>query len=158
MIINKKLRAEKIKIITKLITKKNATDIETSIYNFSIEYANNNNTEYLLQQIYETKVEEIICLLKNTKFLVKAIKNKKIDPLKIAYLRPDELNPSKYEKILKKKEIIEFKKKNKASTNAYKCSKCKKRKCTVTQKQTRSADEPATTFVSCLECGHSFSF
>ena len=30
--------------------------------------------------------------------------------------------------------------------------------CQVTQKQTRSGDEPATTFVECIECGFMFKF
>jgi len=40
-----------------------------------------------------------------------------------------------------------------AVTDEFQCGKCKKRRCTYTQKQTRSADEPMTTFVLCLECG-----
>ena len=35
--------------------------------------------------------------------------------------------------------------------------KCKKRKCSITEKQVRSADEPATQFITCLECGHVFT-
>ena len=34
------------------------------------------------------------------------------------------------------------------------CSKCKKSKCSVTQKQTRAGDEPPTTYITCLECGN----
>lgn len=39
-------------------------------------------------------------------------------------------------------------------TNLFKCGKCGKRKTTYTQLQTRSADEPMTTFVLCLDCGN----
>ncbi|UYV76884.1 TCEA3 [Cordylochernes scorpioides] len=39
-------------------------------------------------------------------------------------------------------------------TDLLKCSKCKKTNCTYNQVQTRSADEPMTTFVLCNECGH----
>ena len=41
-----------------------------------------------------------------------------------------------------------------AATEEFKCFKCKKRKCTYYELQTRSADEPMTTFVSCLLCGN----
>ena len=82
------------------------------------------------------------------------MKTNKIDPTKIALLKPDELNPNKYEKILKKKELEEFKKSNQATSSNYKCPKCKEKKVTVTQKQTRAADEPATTFIECKSCGH----
>ncbi|KAJ3487860.1 hypothetical protein NLJ89_g11672 [Agrocybe chaxingu] len=36
-----------------------------------------------------------------------------------------------------------------AETDAFQCSRCKQRKCTYRQQQTRSADEPMTTFVTC---------
>ena len=39
-------------------------------------------------------------------------------------------------------------------TSLFKCNKCGQRKTTYTQLQTRSADEPMTTFVLCLECGN----
>ena len=41
-----------------------------------------------------------------------------------------------------------------AETDQFKCSRCHKRKCKYYQMQTRSADEPMTTFVSCLNCGN----
>uniref|UniRef100_F6ZE78 Transcription elongation factor n=1 Tax=Xenopus tropicalis TaxID=8364 RepID=F6ZE78_XENTR len=39
-------------------------------------------------------------------------------------------------------------------TDLFTCGKCKKKNCTYTQVQTRSADEPMTTFVFCNECGN----
>lgn len=39
------------------------------------------------------------------------------------------------------------------ATDAYKCSKCGKRQCVQYELQTRSADEPMTLFVLCLNCG-----
>ena len=39
------------------------------------------------------------------------------------------------------------------ATDAYTCGRCKKKECTYYQMQTRSADEPMTTFVTCLNCG-----
>ncbi|PAA92990.1 hypothetical protein BOX15_Mlig014928g2 [Macrostomum lignano] len=44
------------------------------------------------------------------------------------------------------------------STDMLKCGKCKKNNCTYNQLQTRSADEPMTTFVLCNECGHRWKF
>lgn len=48
--------------------------------------------------------------------------------------------------------------KQEASTDMFKCGKCKQRKCTYYQMQTRSADEPLTTFVSCVHCGNRWRF
>jgi len=43
-------------------------------------------------------------------------------------------------------------------TDSLKCGKCGKRNCTYNQLQTRSADEPMTTFVLCNECGNRWKF
>lgn len=43
-------------------------------------------------------------------------------------------------------------------TDLLKCGKCKKRNCTYNQLQTRSSDEPMTTFVLCNECGNRWKF
>jgi len=43
-------------------------------------------------------------------------------------------------------------------TDLLQCGACKKRNCTYNQMQTRSADEPMTTFVLCNECGHRWKF
>ncbi|KAH7721974.1 transcription elongation factor S-II (TFIIS) [Aphelenchoides avenae] len=40
----------------------------------------------------------------------------------------------------------------------FKCGKCGKKNCTYTQVQTRSADEPMTTFVYCRDCGNRWKF
>ncbi|XP_057337218.1 transcription elongation factor S-II isoform X1 [Microplitis mediator] len=43
-------------------------------------------------------------------------------------------------------------------TDLLKCGKCKQRNCTYNQVQTRSADEPMTTFVLCNNCGNRWKF
>lgn len=45
-----------------------------------------------------------------------------------------------------------------AETDIFQCSKCKQRKCTYSQLQTRSCDEPMTTFVFCTVCGNRWKF
>lgn len=42
---------------------------------------------------------------------------------------------------------------NMGSSTLYKCGKCGARDTTYTQAQTRSADEPMTTFITCNKCG-----
>ncbi|XP_036299591.1 transcription elongation factor A protein 3 isoform X2 [Pipistrellus kuhlii] len=44
------------------------------------------------------------------------------------------------------------------TTGLFQCKKCKKKNCTYNQVQTRSADEPMTTFVLCNECGNRWKF
>jgi transcription elongation factor S-II len=43
---------------------------------------------------------------------------------------------------------------NKAmATDRFLCTRCWKRECTYYEMQTRSADEPMTIFITCLNCG-----
>lgn len=41
-----------------------------------------------------------------------------------------------------------------ADTDMFRCGKCKQKKCTYTQLQTRSCDEAMTTFITCTNCGN----
>ncbi|PNH08820.1 Transcription elongation factor A protein 1 [Tetrabaena socialis] len=47
---------------------------------------------------------------------------------------------------------------NTASTDMFQCGRCKQRKTTYYQLQTRSADEPMTTFVTCVNCQARWKF
>lgn len=50
--------------------------------------------------------------------------------------------------------VVQAAKDTQAETDQFKCGKCHHRKTTYYQLQTRSADEPMTTFVTCVNCGH----
>lgn len=45
-----------------------------------------------------------------------------------------------------------------AETDIFFCTRCKQRKCTYRQLQTRSADEPMTTYVHCVVCKNNWKF
>lgn len=129
-------------------------EIEKGIYDWSEKYAEENDSLSLIENIYDTKLAEIIEAITDNDNL---IKNTKI-PYDLAFLCPDELNPIKYDNIIKKKEINEYKKNDIKASSAFTCSKCKNNKCAVSQKQILAGDEPLTTFVTCLVCEFSFSF
>lgn len=152
-------RNEKVLLFSKLFNNSIGETIEKSIYDFSVDYTNVNETPYLLESIYDEKCNDIYNVLMEPE--TELLKRIKEDPTKannIGTLTPNELYPEKYEKITKKKALEDYKKNNQATSAVFQCKKCKKRRCMVTQRQTRSADEPATTFVSCMECGHEWSF
>jgi DNA-directed RNA polymerase subunit M/transcription elongation factor TFIIS len=163
MTINMDIRNKNIKELTKFMCKKKSTLLETSIYNFSNMYAIDNNITFLLESIYETKVIDIISILNcdlndNNSYLINNINNNIINIDNIVNMKPEELNPALFENIVKRREMEEYKKNNKVGSNAFTCSKCKMANSLVSQKQTRSSDEPPTTFITCLECGHVFKF
>ena len=75
------------------------------------------------------------------------------------------MDPEQWKDLLKKKKIRDdnkYKNTMKISSD-FTCSRCKKNgevsdQCTYYQLQTRSADEPMTTFVTCLNCGKRWRF
>lgn len=139
-----------------------AAKIEAGIYEYALIYCyiEDYSTSFLIP-VYNEKLNEIIENLNpnsriDNKFLLKALKENTISGQSIAFMKPHEIHPDNWEKEINKKKMTEYKKDNMAATDAYKCHKCKKRKCRVYQLQTRSADEPLTTFVSCLVCQNTF--
>ena len=69
-----------------------------------------------------------------------------------------ELNPQRWAATAKKRQLSEAEKHLAATTDMYPCKKCQSRKCSHYQMQTRGADEPMTTFITCLNCGHEWRF
>ena len=142
-----------------------AIKIELSIFEYALLYCTNNKFEsYYVKPIYQDKLNEILSNLDENK---KGIENKtfksnillgKIDPCNVAFLSPAQIHPAKWDYILKKKEYIEQREKNIVYSDAYKCFKCGESKCKITQAQTRSADEPMTTYVVCVVCHNTFKF
>ena len=146
-----------------LKNKSKSKKLENSIYDYSLNFANDNDLNDNLDDIYNHKMNDIInnlnkkSDLKND-YLFDAIKSNSIDISDVVELSPDKLFPNKWKSIIDKIKYIEYKKKNMATTDIFECKKCGKRKCTFYQLQTRSADEPMTTFVNCLVCGSSWKF
>ena len=65
---------------------------------------------------------------------------------------PQILNPGQWKDNIQKINDYEKMQNSFAVTNDFKCGKCKKRECVFFQLQTRSSDEPMTTFVQCTYC------
>lgn len=145
------------KKLPKNIKKKNASLISKGIVKFCENYAKTNDLEYLINEIINTKVDEIVFILKKNSYVCDEITEGNLDPSILCEYRPEELDPEKYKSILDKKKMEEYRKKNKATSDAFTCPKCKSKKSEVTQKQIRSGDEPATIFIKCVECGYSYS-
>jgi transcription elongation factor S-II len=136
-----------------------AIELENKIFDYTIQYVNCYNLNIVhFKSLYNSKIQDIYYNLNpiNSPTLLINILNKKINIEQIPFMSPEQLNPNKWENIIKKRDFIEYKKNNMATSDAYKCKKCKQSKCKVFSLQTRSADEPMTIFVHCEVCNYSW--
>ena len=143
--------------------------IEKSIYNTTIKDARKNVIERswdskFFKSLYKSHFHRIyanISYNKNSSFVLNKIKYGIWEPDKIITIKDQELYPDIWEDLLlknKKKLELLSRDKNIQGTSMFKCNKCKLNNCTYFQMQTRSADEPMTTFVSCLNCENRWRF
>ena len=145
-------------INTYLLSDTISTNIEISIFNYSIDQANIKRTPKIWDNqyfvlIYTTKLKSILDNL--NEITIQKINTGELDPTKMAYYTHQELNPIKWSKIVEdklKRDKQKFEISVQASTDVFTCGKCKEKKCTYYQAQIRSSDEAITTFVTCLVC------
>jgi transcription elongation factor S-II len=107
-------------------------------------------------QLYLDRLKSVFENLKSNKLSTQLVE-KHIQPEVFAFMNHQEMDPDNW------KEHIEMKMKRDkslyetrmvAATDTFTCRKCKSNECTYYQMQTRSADEPMTTFVTCINCGN----
>jgi transcription elongation factor S-II len=137
-----------------------ATNLEIGIFNYAIKEATRKkivkkweNPHFV--SIYIDRLRSIYMNLKN-EHLKNLIRNGEVEPKQLAFMTHQEFNPDHWRDLIEKKMKRDASKYNdniQASTNMYTCRKCKSTRCTYYEMQTRSADEPATIFVTCLDCG-----
>ena len=141
--------------------------IEKGIWEWSCNYSKEKGidssiTNKVFRNIYKNKCISIFSNLDfdssiDNVYLYKRLQAKEFEPEKMAYMKPYELFPQNWKTLLDKKFKIDknlYETRTESATDIYLCGKCKKRMCTFFQLQIRSADEPMTTFVSCLNCGN----
>ena len=135
-------------------------NLERGIYNNTLKIAEEKkiikkweNTYFAL--LYINKFRTIYQNLQCNDVLDLILK-KKIKPHELAFMTHQEILPDKWNPLI---EDLKIKNQNKytpkieASTDNFTCYKCKSKECSYYQLQTRSADEPMTTFVTCIKCG-----
>ena len=146
------------------IESKYATNIEKSIFNWTIKETKKfsqlpawENKQFI--ERYRRKYLSIRSNLENTEtHLVERLKMGEVRTITLASQPHEILHPSgPVAKTIQELKIKELKKelaKNKEADfkGIFQCLKCRKWKTTYYQLQTRSADEPMTTFVTCMNC------
>ena len=140
---------------------KYSKNLEIGIYNYALKEATNlkvvkkwDNPFYI--QLYLDRLRSIHTNLQNPAF-IQHIQSDDIKPQVVAFMTHQEMNPEKWDTLIKIKMIkdkLKFDTNVEASTDTFKCRKCHGKNCTYYQAQCRSCDEPMTTFVSCIDCGN----
>ncbi|KAF2196839.1 transcription elongation factor [Delitschia confertaspora ATCC 74209] len=133
-----------------------AREVEEAVYN----NANNSTNE-----AYKAKLRSLYQNLKNKSNpgLRKRVLSGEITPKRFVVMTHDEL---KSEERRAEDERLEKENMNQAMvaqveksiSASLTCGKCKQKKVSYSQAQTRSADEPMTTFCECMNCGHRWKF
>lgn len=135
-------------------------NIERGVFNFALKES---TTKKLLKKwenpffvnIYLDRMKTIYTNIQHEP-LKKLIQLGNIKTSELAFMTHQEMRPDKWDKMIEeknKRDKCKYETVIEAATDTFKCRKCKSNKCTYYQMQTRSADEPMTTFVSCLDCG-----
>lgn len=140
--------------------------IEKQLYNYSIrlakiKYIKREWNNPVFKNIYISKVRSFYSNISENsyiqnpnfrkKILSGVIKIEEISNLSVYDIYPENWTKLLDEKI--KRDKLKYEMKPTAMTDQFKCRKCGSRSCSYYEVQTRSADEPMTQFITCLDCG-----
>jgi transcription elongation factor S-II len=137
-----------------------ASNLEKAIFNYAIKEATQKKIikkweNPYFKQLYVDRLRTIVNNLKHTEIL-QQLQTEELKPQVFAFMTHQEMNPSRWSSLIQqkiKRDASKFNTNIEASTDMFTCKKCKSKKCTYYELQTRSADEPATIFITCLDCG-----
>lgn len=150
---------------------KMALNIERGIFNSALviyrsEWSDQNTWNPFFQSIYINKASSIINNIDpehkiGNKYLLRRLLDKEINEFLVSELPPKSLFPEKWQEYVSTHgdELLQEKQRQlimqpdmTKTEGMFTCGKCKSKKTTYYQLQTRSADEPMSTFVTCLNC------
>jgi DNA-directed RNA polymerase subunit M/transcription elongation factor TFIIS len=140
-------------------------NMEKAVYNYAIREAGHKKiikkwANPSFSQMYVDHLRTVFLNMKNDVILSQII-SKELAPHTYVFMTHQEMKPERWTELLEKKNIIDANKYTnnvEASTDLFTCPapKCRSRRCTYYTLQVRSADEPESVFVTCLDCGKNF--
>ena len=161
-------RGKALELFKKLgIDETDSRNIEIGIYNWCLEFSDNNkivknwkNSKFL--NVYKNKCISVYTNLKPDSYvdnsrLIARLQDHEFSAQDLAFMSCDSVYPERWKEAIDrkvKKDEHVFEERPAAMTDQFKCGKCKKRECVFQELQVRSCDEPMTLFITCLNCGN----
>lgn len=141
-----------------------ACELEAGLFEFSlIRVKMDDSPDHFVSSIYMHQLDSICRNLDindlsvNNKTLLPMICDDGFDPYLVPFLPPEQMHPQKWSDVIKKRDLQSETANNFQTTDIYTCKKCKMKKFRIMSLQTRSADEPETHFVTCMNCFYTFT-
>ena len=141
-------------------------DLERGIFNHTLHEAEQKGTRRVWDNpefaaLYKIEAQRTISNLDPTSYianprLLTRLRDGEFLPHDIPAMTYAELFPEKWAEAIEmalKREAKMLTVDKSMATSMFKCSRCHKSECTYYEMQTRSADEPMTQFIRCLNCG-----
>ena len=150
--------------------KKIALNLERGIFNYVLQqqsHSPNKSWNPVFQSAYINRAVTVHSNLNPDSYLknrnlLKRLLDKEINEFELCYFGPENMFPERHREIVEKyadkNSGLAPKPQKPESDGMFRCGKCKTYKTTYYQLQTRSADESATTFVTCLNCNNRWKF
>lgn len=141
-------------------------ELEMEIFNFAIRSSIQKNIvptwNILLKKIYINKARSLYTNLVSDSYvknkrLFERMKKKEFTPGQLVNMSIQETFPEHWKQLIDdkdRKNKVLYETKKEAMTDQFKCRKCGSRETCYYEMQTRSADEPMTIFITCLNCGN----
>lgn len=143
-----------------------AKDLEIGVFNWAVMASDKykvvkNWKSHKFMLLYKDKARSVLANIDKTSYINNArlmdrLKEHEFLPHEVAFMQPENVFPEKWKELLdeKLKRDVVFEEKPEAMTTQFRCGKCKRNSCIYREKQVRSADEPMTLFITCLNCGN----
>jgi len=135
-----------------------ATAIDVALYTWA-QQQQQNESMYMhlpLVEVYKRRLYTVCCFLSLP--VSRAVQDVLLSstPGQIVTSTHHEMCPEKWQTMIEAKSIRDNNQnadEGEANTTSFTCRTCNKNRCSYYQLQTRSSDEPMTTFITCLDCG-----
>lgn len=137
-------------------------DLESAVFRRTLEVchekniiAHFNNSQFM--NIYKTMAITNYSHIKQFKHIRDRLLSGDLKAWELPYLSHYEVNPEGWRELQElqdRREEKQLEGDKALATDMFRCRACGQRICTYYQMQTRSADEPMTTFIKCLNCGN----